>query len=193
MTLGIRRIPFAVLAGEGAHDRIRIWPKGQRDYVYDLVRVAPASEPVSFEVQTRPAHLQAEATFRRTVDAVRIEAEQIIEGENCSAEISLGRRPVEIRPGPLHSTRIDDDDPTKITIDIDGKQLDPGIWLVNIYVREEGREEWMPLVNSRGDLFAVSIQTGGAFTGSDLQGERSAVWVCPEVDDAMRSQHRYDH
>ena len=183
--LGERRIPFAALASGGAHDRICLLRSGRVDDSMLLVRIAPAADPVSFEVRQDVAGARVTARFHRLVDAVRVEVENLVSGALAEAEYALGRRPVSSRPDDLLRVSMVNDEQDYLRVEIDAKVLDYGVWITRLFVREDGREEWMPVINARGDVHALGLTSGLPPSAADVLDRPDAGLVFRRLTRAL--------
>ena len=157
--VGSWRVSFAALKQEGDHNIVRLLPDGHLDSAVDLVRVVPETEPRSFEVRRIGARRFFQAAFERPVDAVRIEAENLISGESLNANLPLGGSldnaecPLLVRA--FRTTASDGSE--RVQIEIETNSCSDGVWFVGFAIREENREDWLPVINSSGECYATCV------------------------------------
>ena len=155
--IGYWCVSFAALIEDGAHHRVRLLRNGQQDSAIDLVRIVPETEPISFDAIRIGSRQIVEASFARPVDAIRIDAENLITGGKLEFETFLDKLLVGAHyPPPLQASRISEDG-TNVKIELDGNNYRDGVWFVELAIREEGREDWMPLINVDGELYAFCV------------------------------------
>ena len=160
--LGVWRAPFAVLASQGAHNRVLLLPEGRRGNAQNLVCITSAAEPVKFSLKSiGPRRHQIDASFTSRIDAVRIEAEDLIGGALRQADAALGRFPVDNASAGLIEAESSLEDALQISMVVDGRNYEPGLWHVALSIREEGRDGWMPVVNAHGDSYAIGFASEG--------------------------------
>lgn len=152
--IGYWRVSFATLMAPGAHNRVCLIRNRSHNPTTDLVKIVPEAEPKSFAVNRIGSRQTIEADFEKPIAALRIQAENLITGEQLLAEASLAPAYNETEhPLPVDVRRLSED-ANGVRMELDGNKLAAGIWFFEIALREEGREDWMPIVNAEGELYA---------------------------------------
>lgn len=171
-------ISFAALNEDGVHNRVRLLRDGPQDEGLDLVKIVREAEPDSFVVtRTTGVRQTLSVRFDRAVEGFRIDAQNLISGESCEVNTSLGA-------GVRGTRRLwSSNDQRELTVEVDGNAYSDGVWFVDFAIRESGREDWTPIVNSSGELYAVcvapeSFQQNLLSAGHDLQ------WIPAEAAEA---------
>ena len=155
--IGYWRVSFATLTEDGSHNRVRLLRSGHHDAAIDLVSIVPETEPKSFDAREIGPRQIVKASFARPVDAIRIDAENLISGKNIRFEITLGQLLVDAHYLPPAKAWRTSEDGKFVRIELDGDNYSDGVWFVELAIREEGREEWMPLINSDGESYAFCV------------------------------------
>ena len=173
--IGYWCVSFAALTEDGAHNRVRLLRNGQQDSAIDLVRIVPETEPISFDARRIGSRQIVEASFARRVDGIRIDAENLITGGKLEFEISLDQLLVDTHYLPALKASGISEDGTSIKIELDGNNYRDGVWFVELAIREEGREDWMPLINVDGELYAFCVAPESSRV--NLDPEYVAEWL----------------
>lgn len=157
--VGSWRVSFAALKQEGKHNRVRLLRSGQLDSAAVLVTVVPEAEPKYFKVRRVGTRRFYEAGFERRVDAVRIEAENLIFGERLVVDSALDPPPHNIEVIPLAKAfrETGSDGAERVQIELDGNDFSDGVWFVRFAIREPGRKEWLPVINYSGESYAACV------------------------------------
>ena len=174
-------VSFAALRQEGTHNRVRLLFDTELNFSRDLVRVVPEAEPRSFRARHVDTLWFCEARFDGSMDAMRIEAENLITGERLGADLAVPSQPDHGDQSPLaivHQTTASNN----LQIAIDQNNLGDGIWFIDFRVREEGREDWLPLISSTGESYAICIAPRAY--ALELTSEDISEW-CPEANRAQ--------
>jgi len=153
---GIWRVSFAALKQEGKHNRVRLLSDREPNSHLDLVRVVPEAEPSFFRAQQLDERLFVEAGFERPIDAVRIDAENLITGKRLDAEVALTFPPSDTDGTPL-VTVFPTTSSSHLRLGITQDNYGDGIWFVHLQVLEHGRKDWFPIIDSSGDSYATCI------------------------------------
>ena len=153
---GIWRVSFAALKQEGEHNRVRLLSDRELNPRLDLVRVVPEAEPRFFRAQQLDERWFVAAGFRGPVDAVGVEAENLISGERLDAEIALAFPPDHTHASPL-ATVFPTTSASHLRLGITQDNYGDGIWFVRLQVLEQGRQDWFPVIDSSGDSYATCI------------------------------------
>ena len=177
--IGHWSVPFSTLAQDGVHDRVRLLPGDRRRSAIDLVKVVPETEPDAFNVMRIGARQVVEASFAKPVCALQVHAENVIDGEILQLEAALdsSQADTEILP-PLRAWRRLEDR-HQIRIELDGNNYGHGVWFVELMVREDGRHDYMPLVNANGESYGVCVAPE-SWTSS-LDSDYASVWTSAEA------------
>lgn len=171
-------VSFAALKQEGEHNRVRLLFDTGLRLGQDLVRVVPEAQPTFFTARQVDTLWFCDAGFEGPIDAMRIKAENLINGERLEADLSVASPPdhsVLATMGQITSSN-------NLQIAIHQDNLGDGVWFIDFQVREEGREDWLPLINSFGESYAICIASR-AYTQKLTSGDTSE-W-CPEADRAQ--------
>ena len=174
-------VSLAALKQEGEHNRVRLLFDTSLRLGQDLVRVVPEAEPEFFAAQQVDNQWFCDAGFEGPIDAMRIEAENLINGERLEADLTVASPPdpadhsVLAMVGQTTASN-------NLQIAIDQDNLGDGVWFIDFQVREEGREDWLPLINSFGESYAICIASR-AYTRK-LISEDTSEW-CPEAHRAQ--------
>lgn len=171
-------ISFAALNEDGMHNRVRLLRDGPHDETLDLVKIVREAEPDSFEVTRTTGVRQAiSARFNRAVEEIRIYAQDLISGEVCEVNTSLGR--------VLQVARVirASKDQREVTIEVDGNAYADGVWFVDLAIRESGRDDWTPIVNASGELYAVCVAPE-SFQQNLLSSGHDLEWLPAKASDA---------
>ena len=178
---GSWRVSFAELQQEGKHNRIRLLSDRELSSGRDLIRVVPEAEPKSFWAERHDTHWFYDADFERPIEAVRIEAENLIWGERLEADLTVASQRDITNDSPL-ATVSQANDSNQLRITIDQNDYGDGIWFVGFQVREVGRDDWFPLVTASGKSYATCIASR-AYTRK-LTSRNVSLW-CPEAKRAQ--------
>ena len=178
---GSWRVSFAALRQEGKHNRVRLLSDKGLSSGRDLVRVVPEAEPKFFRVQPFDALWFYDAGFERPIDAVRIEAENLIFGGRLEADLAVASPSDHTDDSPL-ATVFETTASNHLRIGIDQDNYADGVWFVSLQVREEGREDWLPLIDSSGESYATCIVSKAY--ARKLASEDISEW-CPEAHRAQ--------
>ena len=178
---GSWRVSFAALRQEGRHNQIRLLSDREASSSRNLVRVVSEAEPRFFRVQPRGAVWSYEAVFERPIDAVRIVAENLILGESVETNLAVASPPDHGDDSPL-AKLVPTTDSNHLRITIDQNGCPDGVWLISFEIREEGREDWLPLINASGQSYATCIASD-VYTQA-LSSEDISEW-CPVADRAQ--------
>jgi hypothetical protein len=154
---GARRLSLASLNEAGSHDQIRWLPGGDETAALVLARLRPAFAPASFRTVRHHDALQAELHLSQPIDAVRIEAEELLSGERFDGEVPLGRRPVERSIYERAEGAVCDAQRTQLLLTLPCRSWPGGAWLARFLVREEGGDVWRPLLSPRGDTYGLAL------------------------------------
>lgn len=148
---------MASLLSKGGHNRIRILPKGDVHFAYDILTIVSANDPEAFTLSSQSTVVRVQAAFRAPIDAVPLELHFVSLNQLTFSEAALGRRPVDTRslPSVLCSQKRADRTDLSLRIDVTG--FERGEWLANIKVREEGKDGWQPITNVRLDEFSFAF------------------------------------
>ena len=172
---GSWRASFAALRQEGKHDRVRLLSDRGLNSGRDLVRVVPEAEPKFFSAQPLDSLWFYDARFERPIDAVRIEAENLIFGGRLEADLAVASPADHANSSPLatvfHTTASN-----HLRIGIDQNDYADGVWFVRFQIREEGREDWFPLIDSAGQSYPACIASQSY--AQKLAAEDISEW-CP--------------
>ena len=172
---GSWRVSFAALRQEGKHNRVRLLSDRGLSSGRDLVRVVPEAEPKFFSAQPLDSLWFYDAGFERPIDAVRIEAENLIFGGRLEADLAVASPPDHANDSPL-ATVFQTTTSNHLRIRIDQNNYADGVWFVTFQVREEGREDWFPLIDSAGQSYAACIASKAY--AQKLASEDISEW-CP--------------
>ena len=175
------RVSFAVLRQEGKHNRVRLLSDRGPSSGRDLVRVVPEAEPKFFRAQPLDALWFYDAGFERPVDAVRIEAENLIFGGRLESDLAVASPPNHANDSPL-ATVFQTTASNHLRIGIDQNDYADGVWFVTFQIREEGREDWFPLIDSAGQSYATCIAPKAY--ARKLASEDVSEW-CPRAHRAQ--------
>ena len=178
---GSWRVSFATLRQEGEHNRVRLLPDRETSSGRNLVRVVPEAEPRFFRVQARGALWFFDAAFERPIDAVRIVAENLILGESMQTNLAVPSPSDHASDSPP-ATVVPTTDSNHLRITIDQNSYPDGVWFIRFEIREEGREDWLPLIDASGQSYATCI-AADVYTQA-LSSEDISEW-CPVADRAQ--------
>ena len=171
-------ISFAALNEDGTHNRVRLLRDGPQDEGLDLVKIVREAEPDSFVVTRTTGVRQAvSARFNRGVEEIRIDAQNLISGESCEVNTSLGTV-LQVARGIRASK-----DRQEVTIEVDGNAYSDGVWFVDFEIRESGRDDWTPIVNASGELYAVCVAPE-SFQQNLLSSGHDLDWLPAEAAEA---------
>lgn len=174
---GIWRVSFAALKQEGKHNRVRLLSDRELNSRLDLVRVVPEAEPRFFRAQQFDERWYVEADFERPIDAVRIEAENLISGERLDTEITLTVPSDYTDNSPL-ATVFPTTSSSHVRLGITQDNYGDGIWFVRLQILEQDREDWFPIIDSSGDSYATCIAPNAY--AQKVASEDVLNW-CPEA------------
>ena len=132
---------------------------GDFDSAVDLVRVVPETEPRHFVVHRIGAGQIFQTVFERPIDAVRIDAQDLLSGNTLNARLSLGDC-LDDAEGPLlvsvfRTTASDGTD--RVQIELAANKSCDGIWFVGFAIRQKNRQDWLPVINSSGECYATCV------------------------------------
>lgn len=175
---GSWRVSFAQLKEEGEHNRIRLLSERELSSGRDLVRIVPEAEPKRFWTERHDRFWFLYADLARPIEAVRLEAENLVWGEKLEADLTVAFPRDYTNDSPLVAAVSQTDNSNQLHITIDQNNFGDGIWFVGFQVREVGREDWLPLVNSSGESYAICIAST-VFTRK-LASRNISAW-CPEA------------
>ena len=175
---GSWRVSFATLRQEGKHNRVRLLSDRKTRSGRTLVRVVPEAEPRYFRVQKRGTLWSCDAAFERPIDAVRIVAENLILGESVETSFTVASLSDHANDSTL-ATVIPTTDSSHLRITIDQDSYPDGVWFISFEIREEGREDWLPLIDASGQCYAVCIASD-VYTQA-LSFKDISEW-CPVAD-----------
>ncbi len=178
---GSWHVSFAVLRQTGTHNSVRLLFGRGLSSARDLVRVVREAEPKFFRAQQLEALWFYDAGFERPIDAVRIKAENLIFGERLEADLAVASAHDHSDDSPL-ATVFQTTSSTHLRIGIDPANYADGVWFVSFQIREEGREDWFPLLNSSGESYAACM-VSRAYV-KKLASEDISEW-CPEAHRAQ--------
>lgn len=171
------RVSFAALKQEGRHNRVCLLSDRVLNSRLDLVRVVPEAEPSFFRAKQLDALWFVEAGFQRPIDAVRIEAENLVFGEKLEADVALPSPSDHTNSSPLmtvfHTTST-----SNLRIGITQDNFGDGLWFVRLQIQEQGREDWSPIIDSAGDSYATCIASNAY--AQKLASDDISEW-CPEA------------
>ncbi|WP_419860438.1 hypothetical protein [Candidatus Palauibacter sp.] len=136
----------------------------------------PEAEPKSFKIQPRDAMWFFNMELERPIDAVRVEAENLIFGEMAEWDLVVAA-PYDHADDSVPVTVFPTTVPNQLRIGMAQERFGDGIWFVRFYVREEGRDDWLPLIDSSGESYATCIAST-AYT-RELASEDIVNW-CPQ-------------
>ena len=153
---GSWRVSFATLRQEGKHNRVRLLVNERASSGRNLVQIVPEAEPRFFRVQRRGTQWYFDAAFELPIDAVRIVAENLIGGESRETNLAVASPSDHPDDSPL-ATLVPTTAPNSFRIAIDQNGYPEGVWFINFEIREEGREEWLPLIDASGQSYATCI------------------------------------
>lgn len=174
-------VSFAALKQEGEHNRVRLLFDTELRLGQDLVQVLPEAEPKSFWAERHDTHWFYDADFQRPIEAVRIEAENLIWGERLEADLTVGSQRNSTNDSPL-ATVSQTNNSNQLRITIDQSDYGNGIWFVGFHVREVGRQDWLPLINSSGESYATCVAS--RTYAHKLSSKNISLW-CPEAKRAQ--------
>lgn len=178
--MGMWCVSFAVLKQEGLHNRVRLLPDRGSKSSLDLVRVVPEAQPSSFRARSYDDMWVAEAEFERPIDAVQIQAENLISGEKLDADAAIASLS-DHSDGLNLVTVIPTTSSSCLKIEIPQNNYTNGIWFVSLQVFEQGGMDWLSVINSSGESYATCISSN-AFA-QKLAAEDIADW-CTEAQQA---------
>ena len=124
--IGYWCVSFATLTEDGSHNRVRLLRNGRQDAAVDLVSIVPETEPKSFNARRIGPRQIVEASFASPVDAVRIDAENLITGKNLESEISLDQLLADGQYLPLLRASRTSEDRDRVRIELDGNNYSDG-------------------------------------------------------------------
>ena len=153
---GTWQVSLATLGQEGRHNRIRLLFGDELHYDQNLLQVVPEAEPSYFRVYCHEGLWFHDMGFERPISAVRIEAENLVLGERLETLLAVAYPPEPMNHSKLAMV-LESTDANRLRIGIDQNEHSDGVWFVSLQVREDGREEWLPVVNASGESFATCI------------------------------------
>ncbi len=122
--------------------------------LFELV-AALAPQRINF-LPARTAAVRLQLHFGEPVDAVTAEVEDET-GAVVHAEAALRYRPVATRRPEWFHAEVCDNDANGLELTLDADWPDGGPRLVRLLIRPEGRDDWRPLRNARGDSIAIAL------------------------------------
>ena len=171
-------ISFAALNEDGIHNSVRLLRDGPQDVGLDLVKIVREAEPDFFQITRATGVRQSlSARFNRAVEEIRIDAQNLISGESCGVTTSLGTA-LQVARG-IRSSK----DRREMTIEVDGNEYSDGVWFVDFAIRESDREDWTPIVNASGELYALCVAPE-SFQHSLLSSGHDLDWLPAKAAEA---------
>ena len=134
-----------------------------------LFELVAALAPQSIEFLPGGNAVRLILHFGEPVDAVAVEVENET-GGLIFAEAAVRYRPVATRRPDWFHAEVCEHDANAIELSLGTDWLDMGPKLARLFVRPEGRDNWRPLRNARGDSVAVALANPQA-EGFEQEGE----------------------
>jgi len=170
-----RVLSFADLLCPSHSDEIILQRSEPASLPIALARVVPAISPTKFSAGRWRDALKIKIGMQTEIDAIRLTL-QNENGDSTEFENALSFRPVESRPPDWLSANWDPDDARLVVVQADLDRLPAGLSVATISVRPTGSDTFRPLRNTRGDCFAVALESSvPAYDAADALGDRFMV------------------